>query len=137
MRQNTKKVQSTTPFGEYICAKREGAGLAISAVARRLGISSTHLRDVELGRRAALSDNYWPVLARTITGITKKELARVYRESTSTVVKIFPGHPDRKVVERLGTVIEAGGLTEEQRGKILKILGGDEVPPPLPMLTAD
>ncbi len=137
MQQNIKKVQKATPFGEYICTKRKAAGLTISAVARRLGITTTHLRDVELGRRAALSEKYWTILARAISGVSKEELARAHWESTSTVVKVLPGHPDRDVLERLDEVIEAGGLTEGQRVRILHILDEDEIPLALPKPTED
>lgn len=43
-------------FGSYLRGERERAGMSQAALAQRLGVSAAYLGDVELGRRAALSE---------------------------------------------------------------------------------
>lgn len=43
-------------FGEFLRSKREQQGGSLRALANEVGVSATHLHDVELGRRGSVVD---------------------------------------------------------------------------------
>jgi transcriptional regulator with XRE-family HTH domain len=53
-------------YCEMLRAGREKAGKSVEDVAREVGLSTSYLRDVELGRRAPLSPDHTRRLARAI-----------------------------------------------------------------------
>lgn len=43
-------------FGEFLRSKREQRGVSLRALGENIGVSATHLHDIELGRRGSIVD---------------------------------------------------------------------------------
>ena len=94
-------------FGAYVREAREQAKLSLRQVANKLGVSHVYLGEVERGVRGPMDQKHWPLLMKTIPGITKQNLAdtaklsrpyrfRFQRVSQNTKTLLWPLHDGLK-----------------------------------------
>jgi transcriptional regulator with XRE-family HTH domain len=62
-------------YGEMLKAAREKAGKSVEAVAAEVGLSTSYMRDVELGRRGSLRPEHTRRIARAV-GVDSGPLMR-------------------------------------------------------------
>jgi hypothetical protein len=113
-------------FGTYLRAKRVDAGVTLSELATRLGISHVHLSKVERGLSNPLDQKYWSVIVGAIPGTDIDELkdrCRVSRPVDIDVVHASTEYQNLTLV--LARKIEAGALSKEKITKITNILNED------------
>lgn len=93
-----------TPFGKYIQAKREEAGLSRTPVAEQLGVSSVYLRDVELGLRSPLKPERWGGLVAAIPGLSLEDLE--FYAGLSRPIRIDVSHMREDHQRFLATLVQ-------------------------------
>ena len=114
-------------FGAYVREAREQAKFSLRQVANKLGVSHVYLGEVERGVRGPMDQKHWPILMKTIPGITKQNLVDTAKLSRPYRFKIPEGQPKYKdLTLAFARRIEDADLSDSEIENMLKMLRGDK-----------
>ena len=102
-------------FGAYVRRVREGRGIGLREMARKIGVSPTYVSMIERDEFPPPAENKIKAIAEVL-GLNIDELLAIAGKIPSDLVQIIKKHPEEMAIIIRGT----DAMSEEERAKTIK-----------------
>ena len=123
---------ASSAFGKYLRTHRKAHRYSQHELGKLLGVTHSYLSQVERGERPPLAPQYWPVLVKTLPGVTIAELQRaaaLTRPLEIDLAKASAAQTDLALT--LALRIRNRDLSDGEIAALSEILGGEAASAPV------
>lgn len=117
---------TSSAFGKYLRAHRKAHRYSQHELGQLLGVTHAYLSQVERGDRPPLAPRYWPVLVKTLPGVTVAELQRAAALTRPLEIDLSRSSPEQTdVALALALRIRNRDLSAGEIAALIEVLAGE------------